>query len=391
MKAGLADTPELRAKSEAGAVAKWRAKLSLQQLATIYPPRSVFMLAMIAVVFVFGLVLIGGFHFTDPMVPAFWVAMDYRAMEPTWQYLSGNAIFNLIGHAVTLANGGQELSKQQFELMGVAVVATAYIAIFASSIVRFGVERAAIFLGCVALTTLDSTMLHWMGKADPLFACAYLIVFFGRTNVWITALGMALLVGVHREQAAVVAVIHVLVLILERRLTLRLLLGLAVGFLVGAAAVQIYIQQFGLEGARDRFDYALREDGSVIAYSLKYVAKWFGLALPSVLLGGWWLALKAMKDRRSAALLLLAIGIASGVAATTHDFTRGASLMVMPVTFYLAEYYARRWQPGEGLALKWAAMLAFVALIGYEVQDNRIMPFSRPFVSIEAQSHDVSE
>jgi hypothetical protein len=197
-----------------------------------------------------------------------------------------------------------------------------------------------------------------------------------------------LLVGVHREQAAVVAVIHVLVLILERRLTVRLLLGLAAGFIVGAAAVQVYIQQLGLEGARDRFDYALREEGSVITYSLKYVAKWIGLALPSVLLGGWWLALNAMKDLRSAALLLLAIGIATGVAATTHDFTRGASLMVMPVTFQLAEYYARRWQPGEGLALKWAAMLAFVGLIGYEVQDNRVMPFSRPFVSLEAQSDD---
>lgn len=67
-------------------------------------------------------------------------------------------------------------------------------------------------------------------------------------------------------------------------------------------------------------------------------APWFGLALPSVLLGGWWLAFNAMKDRRAALLLLLAIGVASGVAATTHDFTRGASLMVMPVTFYLAGY-----------------------------------------------------
>jgi hypothetical protein len=381
MKAGLADTRGVAAKGEGVDVAP---RLSLQQLGTIYPPRSIITLAIISLLFVFGLVLIGGFHFTDPMVPAFWVAMDYRAMEPTWQYLSGNAIFNLIGHVVTLANGGEQLSQQQFELVGVAVVAFAYIVIFASSVARFGVERASLFLACFALTTLDSTMLHWMGKADPLFVCAYLIVFFGRTNVWVTALGMALLVGVHREQAAVVSVVHVVILILERRLTLRLLLGLAGGFLVGAAAVQLYIQQLGLDGARDRFDYALREGGSVITYSLKYVAKWFGLALPSVLLGGWWLALNAMKDRRSAFLLLLAIGIASAVAATTHDFTRGASLMVMPVTFYLAENYARRWQPGEGLALKWAAMFAFVALIGYEVQDNRIMAFHRPFMSMEA-------
>lgn len=383
MKAGLADTRGRPAKKDdAGVDANPR--LSLQQLGTIHPPRSIVTLAIISLLFVFGLVLIGGFHFTDPMVPAFWVAMDYRAMEPTWQYLSGNAIFNLIGHVVTLANGGEQLSQQQFELVGIAVVAFAYIVIFASSIVRFGVERASIFLACFALTTLDSTMLHWMGKADPLFVCAYLIVFFGRTNVWVTAFGMALLVGVHREQAAVVSVVHVVILILERRLTLRLLLGLAGGFLVGAAAVQLYIQQLGLDGARDRFDYALREGGSVITYSLKYVAKWFGLALPSVLLGGWWLALNAMKDRRSAFLLLLAIGIGAAVAATTHDFTRGASLMVMPVTFYLAEYYARRWQPGEGLALKWAAMFAFVALIGYEVQDNRIMAFHRPFMSMEA-------
>jgi hypothetical protein len=383
MKVGLAATRRPLPKGESVDRSDERRSFSLQQLTTIYPPRAVLTLALVAMLFVLALVLIGGFHFSDPMLPAFWVAMDYRAMEPQWQYLSGNAIFNIFGHTVTLANGGVQLSQQQFEVVGVAVAAFAYVAIFAASIARFGVERAAIFLGCVVLTTLDSTMLHWMGKADPLFICAYLIVFFGRSNVWITALGMALLVGVHREQAAVVSVIHVLVLILERRLTARLLLGLAGGFLVGAAAVQIYIQQLGLDEARDRFDYALREGGSVIAYSLKYVAKWFGLALPSVLLGGWWLALNAMKDRRSAFLLLLAIGVASGVAATTHDFTRGASLMVMPVTFYLAEYYARRWKPGEGLALKWATMFAFVALIGYEVQDNRIMPFSRPFVSME--------
>ncbi len=383
MKAGVAETQELRSKGEAAAATKAHRRVSLQQLATVYPPRSLAPLSAIALLFILGLVLVGGFHFTDPMVPAFWVAMDYRAMEPTWQYLSGNAIFNLIGHAITLANGGEQLSKQQFELVVVAVVAFAYTAIFASSIARFGVERASIFLACIALTTIDSTMLHWLGKADPLFVCAYLIVFFGRNTVWVTALGMALLVGVHREQAAVVSVVHVLILILERKLSLRLLLGLAGGFLVGAAAVQVYIQQLGLDGARDRFDYALREGGSVITYSLKYVAKWFGLALPSVLLGGWWLALNAMKDRRSTFLLLLAIGIASGVAATTHDFTRGASLMVMPVAFYLAEYYARRWQPGEGLALKWAAMFAFIALIGYEVQDNRIMAFHRPFMSME--------
>ena len=383
MKAGLAATRRPRARDEGIDRSEARKSFSLQQVTTIHPPRTVLTLALIAVVFVLGLVLIGGFHFTDPMVPAFWVAMDYRAMEPQWQYLSGNAIFNLIVHTVTLANGGVQLSQQQFEVVGVAVVAFAYVAIFAGSIARFGVERAAIFLGCVVLTTLDSTMLHWMGKADPLFICAYLIVFFGRSNVWITALGMALLVGVHREQAAIVSVVHIVVLILERRLTVRLLLGLAGGLLIGAAAVQIYIQQLGLDEARDRFDYALREGGSVITYSLKYVAKWFGLALPSVLLGGWWLALNAMTDRRSAVLLFLAIGVASGVAATTHDFTRGASLMVMPVTFYLAEYYARSWKAGEGLSLKWAAMLAFIALIGYEVQDNRIMPFSRPFVSME--------
>jgi hypothetical protein len=384
MKAGLGDSRALRRSGEGAADPTSRPALPGFP-PEICPPRSLLTLTALALLFILGLVLIAGFNFSDGMIPPFWVALDYRALEPQWQYLSGNALYNLLGHVVTLANGGQ-LTAEEFHAAGIAAVAICYVVLFSSSIVRFGVERAAIFLGCVALTSLDSTLLHWIGKPDPLFVCAYLIVFFGRTNVWLTALGTALLIGVHREIGSVVCVVHVLVLILERRLTLRILLALSGGFLVGGAGVLLYAQMQGLDQARDRLEYALREEASVITYSLKYVMKWIGLALPSVLLGGWWLALNAIQDRRSFLLMFLAIGLATGVAATTHDFTRDASLIVVPVTFYLAEYYARRWRTGQNLPLKWAALLAFVAFIGYEVQDNRILAFSRPFVSVEEGS-----
>ncbi len=378
----VAQTGEARRRGDAPRAKALTAMPSLLRFQTLAPPRSVLALAGLALLFLGALILVGGFQFSDEMLPAFWANLDYRALEPKWQYLSGNALYNLLGHLISRANGA-ELSVDQFHLVGMGVVAACYIILFTSSVVRFGVERAGIFLACVALTTLDSTQLHWIGKADPLFVCAYLVLFFGRTNIWLTALGVALLLGVHREQASVVLVLHVLILILERRLTFRLVLGIVGGFAVGFIALQIYSQLLGLDGARGRLEYALRDNASVITYSLKFVLKWIGLALPSVLLGGWWLALNLMKDVRSAILLLLAIGGATLVAATTHDFTRGASLMVMPVTFYLAEVYARQWRPGDGLQIKWAALLAFVALIGYEVQDNRILPFHRPFMSLD--------
>ena len=347
--------------------------------AIIYPPRSLPVLIGWSLIFLVGLLFIGRIFFSEhDILPPFWATMDYRTIAPEWQYFTGNAIWNLLGAAVSALKGGQ-LTENEFRIVGIAAVAFCYVAIFASSVIRFGVERAAIFLGCFCLTMLDSTLLHWMGKADPLFVVAYLIAFFGRTSLIWTAVGFALVVGVHPEQSSVLAVIHVLILLLERRLTMRLVAAVGVGLLVGYGAIQIYRAAFDLGEARGRLEYALRDNAAVIRFSIDFVIRWIGLALPSVLLGGWWLAIRAMTDRRSTVLLLGAIGLATAVAATTHDFTRGATLMAMPVIFYLAELFARRWEPGQGLPLKWFIALAFVAMIGYEVQLDRILVFSRPF------------
>jgi hypothetical protein len=81
---------------------------------------------------------------------------------------------------------------------------------------QFDAPRAAVFLGCLSLTTLDYTIIHWAGNTDALFIPTYAFIFFKRHNAVVTAAGFCTLVLLHREQAVVLAVVHALIVGIER-------------------------------------------------------------------------------------------------------------------------------------------------------------------------------
>ncbi|MFT3725539.1 MAG: hypothetical protein QM773_18370 [Hyphomonadaceae bacterium] len=326
--------------------------------------------------------LVNGAYLPDPDLPGIWVSLSPGEVAPDRQFLLGNTLFNLLGHGLTGLSGGQKLSEQSYLAFSYVMV---FICVFVMLIVstsRLGVSRASIFLGVVGLSMLDFNLFHWLGKTDPLVITTYTVVFFLRRNPAPTAIGFAVIGGLHAEQAIVIAAVHAIILVLERSMRLSVLVALVSGIAAGLAGNQLYVNAFGLTGSHDRIALAVSNGGDVLTTSIKYFLRNIGVASVSVLFGVWWLALRTMAEsRRTFLLLAAALCIATGVAACTLDYSRVAGLLAMPVTFFLAEQMAMRWRDEDRLPFSTAVLLGGVALVGVELSGGQtIGADERPFI-----------
>jgi hypothetical protein len=306
----------------------------------------------------------------------YWVNLTAEGVRPVRQFLLTNALYNLFGHAVTVAAGGKRLPFAAYSAMSIALMAFSFAVLIGWSIKNLGVPRASIFLGCLSLTTLDYTLVHWGGKTDALVVAVYTIVFFGRRDWRVLALGFGTLVMLHREQALALALIHCVVLFLEDRLPVRQLAGVAVGVVVGALAVQGYLHHYALDHVTNRLDYLVADSGLRVVDAARKAIDNLGAGVATVLFGAWWLLFRMTADRRTWLVLGLALIVAAGVPIFTYDYSRVANVLAMPVSFVLAERVTREWREGTGLPASAVAILAVIALLGFEVRNEGGRPLS---------------
>jgi hypothetical protein len=343
----------------------------------VYPPQSGVQLVCASVLFLLLSFLTSYISFKDDdLLPQLWVNLSPDDVPAIYQFLLSNFIYNIGGHWLTSALGGGAISIRSFKVTMLLVATACYFCFVLSSLLAYGSERAAIFLGCLALTTLDYTVFHWIGKPDPFLVVTYGAVFFLRQSAVAAAAGFFLLTGFHPEQAVVIAVIHVLILWYEKCERLAVLGGIAAGVIAALGVYLWYKSSISVGQRMDRLDVAR----ALFWISYGYFFNNWYIALVTVLFGVWWLAIKKMTESWRAFLYFgSGIVLVTGISAATFDFSRVANLLSMPVSFYLAKEIAYRWQPGVGLSMRVAILCLIVALFGVEIRSGVLVGSAPPF------------
>jgi hypothetical protein len=334
------------------------------------PPKAVWQLALLCAAFAIFDLALNGYFFVDPELPQMWAHLGPGDWGRDREFLLTNTLYNLIGVGLTKLNGGQALTDGQYHAFAVAQSALAVVIVSWASIVKFGVERAAIFLGVLALSSIDFTLLNWLGKSDALLIVTYLAVFFFRRNPFVSAAGFAILVTIHSQQALVIAAAHAIILLLEREWKVSTMAGIAVGVAAGLGANQMYLHAFHVDQVHDRMDYAFGEGRTLNIF--KHFIKNAVIAVATALSGVWWLAARYPKDMRSFLLLGAAIAVPLGVSMLTYDYTRVVSMLTLPVVCFLGEAAARNYKEGEGLKLSALFIYGLVALIGLQLSETGV-------------------
>ncbi|MBI1250062.1 MAG: hypothetical protein GC189_01140 [Alphaproteobacteria bacterium] len=328
----------------------------------VRPPTTIAGFAALALLFLTLSVVVNGIGFTDLDLPQLWAARSFEAVPAEREFVLMNWLYAAFGRGLTALNAAP-LSDVQFKLASVALAGGAIAALMGLALQAYGASRATVFLGAVCLTGLDYTLLHWMGKTDALVVAGYAVVFFARRNSFVSAAGYFLLFAAHAEQAALISAGHAIMLILRREAHWRDAAAFAAGAGLALAAGQIYALAIAMGDPVSRAELLPTAGPRAFENMLHFR----GIALVSVLWGGWALAFSALRDARAALLIGLSLALAMGVAAFTYDFTRVAVLLTLPLTFHLADVCARAWRDDETMPLPRAALLTGIALIGFEV------------------------
>lgn len=342
-----------------------------------YPPRTNVQLLSASALFLAMSVLTSDMAFIDLDLPEYWVTLSPANVHPYRQFLLDNVLFNILGYGLTAAlGGGYAISVGMFKVTMALVTLACFATLVLGSLSAYGPERAAVFLACISLTTLDYTLLHWIGKTDPFLVMAYSIVFFGRKSPAVSAIGFFLIAGFHLEQALIISLIHIIIMQFERSISLKALCGIAAGIAAAVCIFFLYKSTISVGTRMDRTEFAR----IVLLQSLAYfVGNWY-IAIVTVMFGAWWLVIRAIADSwRGFLYLSAATGLATLASAATLDYSRVATILAMPITFYLAKEAASRWKPGMGIGFTPAAACLMVALLGIEIRSGALTAFGPPF------------
>ena len=342
-----------------------------------YPPRTNIQLLAGATLFLALSVITSDVAFIDLDLPEYWVTLSPTNVHPYRQFLLDNAFFNILGYGLTAAlGGGHAISVGMFKTTMTLITFACFATLVLGSLSAYGPERAGVFLACISLTTLDYTLLHWIGKTDPLLVMAYCIVFFGRKKPIASAIGFFLIAGFHLEQALIIGLIHIIIIQFERSISFNTLCGIATGIAAAACIFFWYKSTISVGARMDRAEFAR----IVLLQSLAYfVGNWY-IAVVTVMFGAWWLVIREIADSwRGFFYLSAATGLATLASAATLDYSRVATLLAMPISFYLAKEAASRWKPGMELGFTPAAACLMVALLGIEIRSGVLTAFGPPF------------
>jgi hypothetical protein len=323
-------------------------------------------------------VVVNGAAFAaDADVIDFWRTGSIEVLDPQRQFLAGNVFFNLLGQGL-FGLIGYDRVNPVWVFWGVSTLITASafaLAVF-MSLAKYGPAQAAIFLGCLALTTLDYTLLHWVGKTDAFVVTIYLATFLNRTSLVATAIGFIAMGGFHLEQSIFLAAFHGVVLWFERKLTPALVgaIALAIG---AAVAIRLgYDHVNGFQSARNRWVGLVTWPVPMGGLGFYWFLTNWAACTVTALFGAWWLALREAAESKRTFWIIAALAAGAVLGgALTLDYSRVATILAFPLACLLAERTAAAHK--DGVALPWpqATVLLAIAAFGFEIVGGAMRGF----------------
>jgi hypothetical protein len=283
-------------------------------------------------------------------------------LPPDAQYLVFNASVVLAGQALHIT------SKTGLLLFYGTITAVAMAVVY-FALIR-GTRRAQfewVFMLVCGMAVFD--LLFWFGKTDPILIALTAVLFARRESRGVALIVPLAMIMTHREQALFILAFHGVMMWIDqvpRRTLIPTLAAIAISTIAGLALFAAYVSLAGLGGYVGRIDFAWQE-------GVRSVMPWVAashhpvLALFSIF-GVFWVfvGLRLQHERNWA--LVLPIVLTLGVCIYTGDYTRVASLLLLPVVFSTCRYVIAHelFPPGRFAvtALLLASLVKFNLLFG---------------------------